>query len=110
MAADPDNTEAAEQLATMLVTRRRRYAEGLALIERAVALRPDDAGLWYALGWLCEFAAHELRRRPSADKLEPRALYERAAEAFRTCIALRPEGKLLEDAVDLLEHVENELR
>jgi uncharacterized protein HemY len=90
----------------MLVTRRRRYAEGLALIERAVALRPDDAGLWYTLGWLCEFVAHEAGRRPSSDTLEPRALYERAAAAFRTCIALRPEGKLLEDAADLLEHVE----
>jgi tetratricopeptide (TPR) repeat protein len=94
----------------MLVTRSRRYAEGLALIERAVGLRPDDAGLWYALGWLCEFAAHELRRRPSTDALDPRELYERAAEAFRACIAMRPEGKLLDDAVDLLDHIENELR
>ena len=93
----------------MLITRSRRYADGLVLIERAVTLRPGDAGLWYSLGWLYEFAAHEVRRRAAAD-LAPRALYERAAEAFRQCLAMHPEGKLQGDAEDLLDHVENELR
>jgi hypothetical protein len=79
------------------------------LVERAVEARPHDAGLWYSLGWLSEFAAHELRRRPLASKLDPRSLYERAAEAFRQCLALKPEGKLVGDAEDLLDHVENEL-
>jgi tetratricopeptide (TPR) repeat protein len=107
---DPENVEALEHLATVLITRRARYAEGLALIERAVALRAEDAGLWYALGWCCEFAAHELQRRPaSAVSESPRDLYQRAAEAFRACLALRPEGKLGDDASDLLDHVENEL-
>ena len=110
--ADPGNADALEHLATVLVTRRGRYAEGLELIERAVALRPDDAGMWYALGWCYEFAAHELRRRPpaAAGKLAPRTLYERAEEAFHACLALRPDGKLQGDAEDLLDHVENTLR
>lgn len=107
---DPANVEALEHLATVLVSRSRRYGEGLELIERALALRPDDAGLWYSTGWLYEFAAHELQRRPSDDPLSPRELYERAAEAFRTCLAMKPEGKLQGDAEDLLDHVENELR
>jgi tetratricopeptide (TPR) repeat protein len=107
---DPDFVDALEYLATVLITRPRRYHEGLELIERAVALRPSDAGLWYALGWCCEFAAHEIARRPAADSaLNPRALYERAAQAFRTCLSLKPEGKLAGDAEDLLDHVENEL-
>jgi Flp pilus assembly protein TadD len=107
---DPENVEALEHLATVLVTRRARYTEGLALIERAVTLRPEDAGLWYTLGWCCEFAAHEGRRRPAAGSNEsPPALYARAAEAFRTCLSLHPEGKLVDDAADLLDHVENEL-
>ena len=110
LAIDPDCVEALEHLATVLITRRRRYAEGLAAIERAVALRPDDAGLWYALGWCTEFAAHELRRRPVEGAPRVLDLYERAAEAFRTCLALHPEGKLQGDAEDLLDHVENELR
>ncbi len=107
---DPENVEAIEHLATVLVTRRARYDEGLALIERAVALRPEDAGLWYALGWCSEFAAHEQQRRPAPrSSRTPRDLYERAAQAFRTCLSLKPEGKLADDAEDLLDHVENEL-
>jgi tetratricopeptide (TPR) repeat protein len=110
VATDPDNADALEHLATVLITRRRQYAEGLDLIERAVALRPADAGMWYALGWCCEFAAHELSRRPpEAAHLAPRPLYERAAEAFRHCLALHPEGKLQGDAEDLLDHVQNTL-
>ncbi|HYM15207.1 MAG TPA: hypothetical protein VEZ14_06580 [Dehalococcoidia bacterium] len=108
---DPDCVEALEHVATVLVTRRRRYAEGLALIERAAALRPDDAGLWYALGWCCEFAAHEVARRPDGTaSLDVRTLYERAGEAFRACLSLHPDGKLADDAEDLLDHVENQLR
>ena len=107
---DPDYVEALEHLATALITRQRRYADGLALIDRAIALRPDDAGLWYSLGWCYEFAAHEIARRPAPGvELRPRDLYDRAADAFRRCLALHPDGKLVGDAEDLLDHVENEL-
>ncbi len=111
LALDPDYPEALEHLAMLLVTRRHAYAEGLAAIERAVTVRPDDAGLWYALGWCAEFAAHEISRRGGGDAgtLGPRALYERAADAFRRCLALHPDGKLQGDAEDLLDHVENRL-
>jgi tetratricopeptide (TPR) repeat protein len=109
IAIDPDCAPALEHLATLLITRRRQYGEGLALIERAVETRGGD-GLWYALGWCSEFAAHEIRRRGGDDTaLDPKALYERAAEAFRRCLALNPGGKLVGDAEDLLDHVENEL-
>jgi len=111
IALDPAYAEALEHLATVLITRRQQYAEGLALIERAVAARADDAGLWYSMGWCYEFAAHEIKRRGAANEtLDPRALYERAEIAFRTCLAMHPDGKLQGDAEDLLDHVENELR
>ncbi len=107
---DGDLIEALEHLATVLVTRQRDYAGGLALIDRALALRPDDPGLWYSHGWLYEFAGHEIRRRRSAAvDLDPRGLYETAALSFRRCLSLKPEGKLVDDAEDLLDHVENEL-
>ncbi|HZP57560.1 MAG TPA: hypothetical protein VFC53_08380 [Dehalococcoidia bacterium] len=109
LALAPDLPEALEHVGTLLVTRRRAYAEGLAMLERAAAARPHDAGLWYALGWCCEFAAHERARRPGGEAIDVRATYERAAEAFRRCLDLRPEGKLAGDAGDLLDHVENEL-
>lgn len=109
--ADPAYAEALEHLAMLLITRRAEYAEGLACIDRAAEARDDDAGLWYSLGWLYEFAAHEIARRGKDDAtLEPRTLYERAADGFRRCLALDPEGKLRDDAEDLLDHVENELR
>lgn len=79
------------------------------MLERATELRPDDAGLWYSLGWSAEFAAHEAQRRGAAG-IDAHAMYERAADAFRRCIALNPDGKLLGDAEDLLDHVENQLR
>ena len=91
------------------MTRRRAFEEGLPLVERAVDARPDDAGLWYSLGWVREFAAHELKRRPTQSSLDARSLYEQAADAFRRCLALNPEGKLVGDAEDLLDHVENQL-
>lgn len=72
-------------------------------------MRPDDAGIWYALGWCYEFAAHEIARRPAGADIDVRDLYERAAAGFRQCLALQPEGKLQGDAQDLLDHVENEL-
>ncbi|MEX2246515.1 MAG: hypothetical protein WEC75_07490 [Dehalococcoidia bacterium] len=93
----------------MLVTRRRQYADGLALLERAVALRADDPGLWYTLGWCREFAAHESRRAGAIAPDELRRLYEGAADAFRRCLGLDPDGKLVGDAEDLLDHIENEL-
>ena len=97
-------------LGTTLITRKRRYREGLECLERAAGAVPDDAGTWYALGWCYEFAAHEIaRRRPDGVDLEPRTLYERAAVGFRRCLDLHPDGKLQGDAEDLLDHVENEL-
>jgi tetratricopeptide (TPR) repeat protein len=109
--AAPDHVEALEHLANVLVTRQRRHAEGLAAIDRVTELRPDDAGSWYARGWLYEFAAHEIRRRPSGSEgLTTKALYEKAAASFRRCLDLHPDGRLEGDALDLLDHVENELR
>jgi hypothetical protein len=110
LASDAGCVEALEHLATVLVTRQRKHAEGLALIDEAVRVRKDDAGLWYARGWLYEFVAHETRRRQAdAPPLSPRDRYEVAALSFRRCLELKPEGKLAGDAADLLDHVENEL-
>lgn len=106
---DPVHVGALELLGNTLITRRRRYREGLDYLERAAAAAPQDAGTWYALGWCYEFAAHETARRPTGEDLDSRALYQRAAEGFRRCLALHPEGKLQGDAEDLLDHVENEL-
>jgi hypothetical protein len=108
IAARPHYPEALEQLGTLLVTRKHRFDDGLAALAQASEQRPEDAGLWYTLGWCREFAAHEMNRRGAIG--DTRAMYERAAEAFRRCLALKPDGKLVGDAEDLLDHIENELR
>jgi len=79
------------------------------MIEHAVSIKPADPGLWYALGWLAEFVAHESQRRSSAPAPDVRALYLRAEAAFQRCLGLQPEGKLKDDAEDLLDHVQNQL-
>lgn len=93
----------------LLVTRRRRFAEGVECAERASAAAPDDPGAWYTLGWLSEFAAHEIERRPGPGAPDPAGLFRQASEAFRRCLALDPGGKLRDDAEDLLELVERRL-
>ena len=108
LALDDGFTQAMEFVATALVARRHEFAEGLALLDRAVGISPDDAGLWYARGWCYEFAAHE-SRRTGKEAAEVGAWYETAADSFRRCLSLSPGGKLEGDATDLLDHVENEL-
>jgi tetratricopeptide (TPR) repeat protein len=111
MTADPEYAEPIEHIANVLITRQRKYAEGLNLIDQAVELCPDDAGMWYAHGWCYEFAAHELRRRSLEHiPLDPHTLLETAATSFRRCLELHPSGKLFDDATDLLDHIENELQ
>lgn len=105
IAADPAFPEAREYLGTTLVTRLGRISEGIAELERGLALAPDSASLLYALGWCCEFAANALRRDP-ARREEAERWYKRAADYLRRCLAQNPEGKLREDAEDLLAIVE----
>jgi len=106
---DPDYVEALEHLGVIYVSRRRRFDEGMEFLERAVDLRPDDAGLWYSLGWCCEFAAQATRRSPAGDEATADAYYRRAADAFRRCLALHPAGKLADDAADLFDIVQAQL-
>lgn len=105
IAADPAFPEAREYLGTTLVTRLGRISEGIAELERGLALAPDSASLLYALGWCCEFAANAMRRDPTRRE-EAERWYERAADYLRRCLAQNPEGKLREDAEDLLAIVE----
>ncbi len=107
---DPGHVQAIEHVANVLITRQRNYPDGLALIDRTIELRPRDAGMWYTRGWCYEFAAHELGRRPTDSSLDAGSLLVIAAESFRRCLELGADGKLADDAADLLDHVENALK
>jgi tetratricopeptide (TPR) repeat protein len=100
----PDYADARAYLGSTLVQRAGRYAEGLAELERAKAIAPDDAALLYTLGWCYEFVAHRVSRRPRKG-LEPEELYRKAEAHLRRCLELNPEGKLKDDAQDLLSSI-----
>jgi tetratricopeptide (TPR) repeat protein len=100
----PSFADAHAYLGSTLVQRLGRYEEGLAALERAVELSPDDPALHYTLGWCAEFVAHRISRRPRAG-LDAPDLYAKAERALRRCLELHPEGKLRDDAKDLLSSI-----
>ena len=101
----PDYVDAWSYFGTTLVTRKLAFAEGLAGLEHAESLAPDDAGIVYGLGWCYEFVAYRLERRPAPYR-DPVELYRLAAEKLQRCIDLNPEQGLRDDAADLLAAIE----
>jgi len=102
--AAPDFADARSYLGSTLVTRKGRSAEGLAELERARELAPDDPALHYTLGWCYEFVAHRVSRKPKPG-LDAAELYRKAEASLRRCLELKPEGKLKDDARDLLASI-----
>jgi tetratricopeptide (TPR) repeat protein len=100
----PAFADARSYLGSTLVQRRGRFSEGLAELERAKDDAPDDPAIWYTLGWCCEFVAHRVSRRPSAG-LDAAELYSKAEQCLRRCLELHPQGKLKDDAQDLLASI-----
>ncbi len=107
LALAPDLTEAHLYLGTTLVARKRRFESGLGALERARELAPQDASVYYNLGWCYEFAAHNLSRRRSRSRpppgLDPDHLYAKAVEYMRRCLELNPDEDMREDIAKLLE-------
>ena len=89
-----------------LVTRRRRFADGLAALERAAELAAGDATTWYTLGWCREYAAHAIGRgrgRYQATGQDSPELYGLARDALLRARALDPDDALLGDIEDMLD-------
>jgi tetratricopeptide (TPR) repeat protein len=107
--ANPEFAEARMYLGTTLVTRRLAFPDGLAALERALELAPDDPGVNYSLGWCYEFVAYRLEKQSTRPYREPLELYRLAAEYLQRCIDLNPEQGLKDDAQDLLDSIEARL-
>lgn len=103
----PDYADALGYIGSTLVQRLGRFAEGLAALERAREAAPDDPSKHYTLGWCYEFVAHRVSRRPAASEkgFDPEELYRKAEASLRRCLELHPEGKLKDDAQDLLSAI-----
>ena len=96
-------------LGTTLITRRLGFEAGLAALEHALALAPDDPGVQYSAGWCYEFVAYRLARQGGQPFRDPEELLRLAADHLRRCIALDPEPGLKEDAQDLLQSIEDRM-
>ncbi len=89
-----------------LVTRQKRFADGLPALERAAELAPLDATTWYTLGWCREYVAHTIQRgRGNHQSLDADApsLYDAAREALLHARMLNPDEALLGDIEDMLD-------
>jgi tetratricopeptide (TPR) repeat protein len=107
--AQPDFVDAWSYLGTTLITRRLAFEEGLAALERAYEVAPDDPGIVYSLGWCYEFVAYRLEKQAATPYRDPLELYRLAADRLRRCIELNPEQGLQDDAQDLLDSIEARL-
>ncbi len=69
LAKDPDNANALNALGYTLADQTDRYQEALGLLERALALKPDDPAVLDSMGWL----QHRLGNNAEALRLLKRA-------------------------------------
>ncbi len=100
----PDYADARSYLGSTLVTRKGSYSDGLAELERAREAAPEDTALLYTLGWCYEFVAYRISHRTEPD-LDSQEFYGKAAGYLRRCLELNPQGKLKDDAQDLLSTI-----
>ena len=102
----PGYGQALSYLGQTLVTRKRRFAEGLAVLARALEATPPDAYILYTAGWCEEFVANALERPKGAHQPvveDAAALYARARAHLLAALALEPEEKLRGDVEDILD-------
>jgi len=109
---DPYYCEGWAYIGNTLVTRKRQFADGLEALERAASICPQDATIYYTLGWCREFAANALdkpkRSRPhQAVPQDAETLYAMAKAAFLRGLQLDPDEGVRGDIEDMLDVIAN---
>ena len=102
----PDYAQALSYLGQTLVTRKRRFADGLAVLDRAVEAGGDDPYILYSAAWCREFAANAIERPKGAHQHvaeSPAALYAKAHDELLRALELEPDDKLRGDVEDILD-------
>ena len=106
VAAEPGFGGALSYLGNTLVTRKRRFADGLAALDRAVSAAPEDPAIVYTAGWCHEFVANALERPKGAHQpvAESAAdLYASARALMLRALELDPDTGLRADIEDILD-------
>ncbi len=102
----PEYAQAFSYLGQTLVTRKRRFADGLAVLDRAVELGGNDPYILYSAAWCREFAANAIERPKGAHqavKEKPAQLYAKAHDELLRALTLDPDDKLRGDVEDILD-------
>ena len=102
----PGFAQALSYLGQTLVTRKRRFADGLAVLDRAVEADGADPYILYSAAWCREFVANAIERPKGAHQPvtePPAALYARARAELLRALALEPDDKLRGDVEDILD-------
>lgn len=106
----PGYAQALSYLGQTLVTRKRRFADGLAMLDRAVAAGDDDPYIIYTAAWCREFVANALDRPNGAHQpVAPQApeLYAQAHRELLRALSLEPDDQLRGDVEDILSVIAN---
>ena len=102
----PQYAQARSYLGQTLVTRKRKFADGLAELDRAVDLGNDDAYILYSAGWCREFVANALATGKGGGHQAVEAtadeLYASANALFLEALKADPDDQLLGDIEDML--------
>ncbi len=106
VALAPDFCDAHAYLGNTLVTRKRRFADGLAALDRALEAAPQDATIVYTAGWCQEFVANALERPKGAHQpvtASADELYASARALMLRALELDPDQGLRGDIEDILD-------
>ena len=108
IALAPEFAEAHGYLGNTLVTRARRFADGLVSMNRAAELAPEDPTILYTAGWCHEYVANALDRprgNHQAVEQDAPALYAIARAYFLRALAAHPDDQMRGDIEDMLDVV-----
>lgn len=102
----PHYAQARSYLGQTLVTRKRKFADGLAELDRAVEVGSDDAYILYSAGWCREFVANAMATGKGgghqAVEGTPEEMYASAHDLFMRALQADPDDQLLGDIEDML--------
>lgn len=108
VALEPAFADGHAYLGNTLVTRKRRFRDGLEAMNRAAELAPDDPAILYTAGWCHEYVANALERprvRHQAVAEDAASLYATARGYFLRALDADPDDQLKGDIEDMLDVV-----